>query len=1035
MPRQPTVNRVHLNNISKCVATTANTLDVLVDTLNISGLEAISNTTQSLLELVQAVKQNKDECAELMGQTHELLKAIIRGELSVLLKDCKTGLQQGFDFFQIKTVDIMSNVKEMQDQAQLKHQEVLDILEAMSSSDSASSVCGHILQEYQLTAGQISKMYSGSFASSNSISMLPAEPKIFHGRDSELADILKLFSQGTPRIAILGAGGMGKTCLARIVLHHEEITTKYHGNRSFVTCDTASSKLQLAGLIGAHLGLKPGKDLTQAVLQHLSSSPPTLLILDNLETVWESTKSRKEVEELLSLLTEISSLALLITMRGAERPSKVQWTRPFLPPLSPLAHDAARKMFMDIADDKHSLEEVDQVLSLTDNMPLSISLLAHLVDVEGCNQILSRWQTEKTSLISKGYDRRSNLELSISLSLSSPRITSMPQSQDLLALLSMLPDGLSDIELNQTKFPINDILGCKATLLRTTLAYNEDHKRLRVLAPIREYMGRLFPPTDQMIQPLLKHFHELLESYIATVGTKFGMLPIDRIASNYTNIQNILHNGLRQEYPNVVDVIYCACRFNHFSWRIGRGATTLLEDISNLLPSLGDHQLKGYIITQLFTSWRNHPTSHPDSLIVEALNHFKYFDDADLQGYYYIQHNSIPTALQHIQSALSIAQADRNLRRQCDALNTLGQLEIHAGDHAAGRAHAHEVQRLAKLSGDLWREARALYNEAICLASLGEYPECIAQSSRGRAILGLCGLSHGDLDYSLMAIQAEVHKFKSEYVKAHNIQNQLQDTANATYQHAYGLMNIAEIEVLMGVSKTEIQKKIETSQVIFRASKNTMLTIACDATQADLNLREGDMSSTLFCKCLQLGKYSEVVSYCLERLADIRRWEGSRHPTFWPAVFLAHSLKAKERLGIYKALQFLGDVFLRENDEATSISLFTLALEGFTQMDVHRSRAECMIQLGDISNKHGALLRALEFWETARPLFECSSQAKRVQHIDTRLAGIGGDVKEQYKQNLARVTELNTPTRMVEEVDVDLFEDKLKKEEVGLVAV
>lgn len=148
--------------------------------------------------------------------------------------------------------------------------------------------------------------------SSTSISMLPSEPKIFHGRDIELADILKLFSQGTPRIAILGAGGMGKTSLARAVLHHTEIITRYEQHRFFIACDSVATRVDLAALIGAHLGLKPGKDLTQAVIQHFSSNPPSLLILDNLETSWEPTESRNQIEDFLSILTEVDHLALIV---------------------------------------------------------------------------------------------------------------------------------------------------------------------------------------------------------------------------------------------------------------------------------------------------------------------------------------------------------------------------------------------------------------------------------------------------------------------------------------------------------------------------------------------------------------------------------------------------------------------------------------------------------------------------------------------------------------------------------------------------
>ncbi|KAJ7321375.1 P-loop containing nucleoside triphosphate hydrolase protein, partial [Mycena albidolilacea] len=367
--------------------------------------------------------------------------------------------------------------------------------------------------------------------------MLPSEPKIFHGRESELSDILHLFDTRIPRIAILGAGGMGKTSLARVVLHHSDITARYAQNRFFVACTSATTKLELVNLIGEHLGLEPSKDLTQTVLQHLLSNPPSLLILDELEALWEPTSSRGGIEELLSLLTSI-------TMRGAEHPAKVKWTRPFLRALQPLDQQAARLTFADIADSGHSQEEVDQILSLTDNMPLAISLLAHLADTEGCSAVLSCWDKENTSLISEGSDKRSNLDLSISLSLSSPRMQLFPQSQELLSLLSMLPDGLADVDLIQSKLPLENILKCKTVLKATALAYSDENKRLKVLMPIREYLQQHQPPTDHLVQSLLKYLAEMLKYYAEYTGTKSSSSTILRIKSNLTNIQNVLQWGL-----------------------------------------------------------------------------------------------------------------------------------------------------------------------------------------------------------------------------------------------------------------------------------------------------------------------------------------------------------------------------------------------------------------------------------------------------------------------------------------------------------
>ena len=152
------------------------------------------------------------------------------------------------------------------------------------------------------------------FFSSKSFSMLPSKPKIFHGRETELASIVKLLSQECARIAILGAGGMGKTSLARAVLHHADTSVKFE-HRFFVSAESATTSLELAALIGLHVGLSPGQDLTKLVVQYISKKPSCLLILDNLEAVWEPIQSRGGVEEFLSLLTAVKHLVLIVCLQ------------------------------------------------------------------------------------------------------------------------------------------------------------------------------------------------------------------------------------------------------------------------------------------------------------------------------------------------------------------------------------------------------------------------------------------------------------------------------------------------------------------------------------------------------------------------------------------------------------------------------------------------------------------------------------------------------------------------------------------------
>ncbi|KAJ7032412.1 P-loop containing nucleoside triphosphate hydrolase protein, partial [Mycena alexandri] len=333
----------------------------------------------------------------------------------------------------------------------------------------------------------------------------PPTPKIFHGRESELNELVDLLLHSPARITILGPGGIGKTSLATTALHHPEILARYT-DRYFVSCESAASHEDLVAIIASHVGVAPTQNTSKRILHHLCHCPPSILLLDNLETCWEPLGSRGQVEQFLGQLTDIPQLALMVTMRGAERPRSVRWTRPFLPPLEPLSDDAARKTFADITDEELGDIEVRELLEVTDNVPLAVSLVASMATFEGYETVLLRWKEEKTTLFSGGADKRSNLDLSIRISLSSPRMLGSPGAHLLLSLLSLLPDGISDADLLQSDFPIADMGRSKATLLRTSLAYLDHDRCLRVLAPIREYIRNYHPPPSSLSRPLRQHF-------------------------------------------------------------------------------------------------------------------------------------------------------------------------------------------------------------------------------------------------------------------------------------------------------------------------------------------------------------------------------------------------------------------------------------------------------------------------------------------------------------------------------------------------
>lgn len=211
------------------------------------------------------------------------------------------------------------------------------------------------------------------------------------------------------------------------------------------------------------------------------------------------------------------------------------------------------------------------------------------------------------------------------------------------------------------------------------------------------------------------------------------------------------------------------------------------------------------------------------------------------------------------------------------------------------------------------------------------------------------------------------------------------------YSHAYAVMNLAEIDVIVGAQEHDVEENLQAARNLFREMNVTLGSTMCEIITANLDLREGRFISakTRFVECFRLswGNYHEHVSYCLEGLGNGSLWrdEDREWASSCTVAFLGVALKSKEKLAINKAFCYLADNFLYQGDSSTAQRLYVVALEAFTQMDVHGSRAHCLRGLGDIAKKLGGFQEAKQLWKEAQTLFEKSSLERDVDGIGARL--------------------------------------------------
>ncbi|TDL20562.1 hypothetical protein BD410DRAFT_701632, partial [Rickenella mellea] len=267
------------------------------------------------------------------------------------------------------------------------------------------------------------------------------------------------------KLAVLGPGGVGKTTVAAAIFCNKQIVDKFGEHRTFVSCESLiAAQSLLETLCKAFDAPVQNGKLLKALMSFLELSPCTLLVLDNLETLWDADSETDNVQTLLKTLSSLNVLTVIVTMRGILPPDGVLWTEPALLPLPVLSIEAAKMTYC--------------AISPTNDDVMLDTLLK------------DRWMKEQSKLISLGGRKKSkSLNISIALSINSPLMKQNEDAFSLLRIIAYLPAGASVTHLSEISPHLENLTEAQTVLFRTGLAYLTASKRLTILSPIRSYIS------------------------------------------------------------------------------------------------------------------------------------------------------------------------------------------------------------------------------------------------------------------------------------------------------------------------------------------------------------------------------------------------------------------------------------------------------------------------------------------------------------------------------------------------------------------
>ena len=273
---------------------------------------------------------------------------------------------------------------------------------------------------------------------------LPPPLKTCFGRDDLIEQIVHLTEDFKP-VALIGAGGIGKTSIALAVLHNDRVKKRFGDHRRFIHCDRfPASLLQFLSRLSKAVGAGIENPESLISLHPFLSSAKMVIFIDNAESILDP--QGPDASAICSAVEELSrfeNICLGITSRISTVPPRFK-----RPTISALSMESACDMFYDIHDGGRS-DVVQDLVKELDFHALSITLLATTTshNMWDYDRLTREWKTQRTQVLRTDYNE--SLAATIELSLSSPSFRNLgPLARDLLGVIAFFPQGIDENNLD-----------------------------------------------------------------------------------------------------------------------------------------------------------------------------------------------------------------------------------------------------------------------------------------------------------------------------------------------------------------------------------------------------------------------------------------------------------------------------------------------------------------------------------------------------------------------------------------------------------